>query len=147
MPDPHPDEFSLHPRLAEDAIVIGTLPLCLVLLVNDARFPWLILVPRRPGICEIFQLDPADQGALIRESSLVSAALAGAFAADKMNVAALGNQVSQLHVHHIVRHVGDPAWPGPVWGTGDPVPYRNSERAERIAACLRALPRMDPGAP
>ncbi len=116
-------EFQLHPRLAADTVDLGRLRLCRVLLMNDARFPWCILVPERPQVTEIHQLSDADQVTLIRESSFVAARMADAFGADKMNVAALGNIVPQLHLHHVARRQGDAAWPGPVWGSGAAVPY------------------------
>lgn len=119
----NPSAFAVHPRLAADTFDLGRLPLCRVLLMNDARFPWIILVPERPEVTEIHQLSDADQVTLIRESSLVAARMAEAFGADKMNVAALGNIVPQLHLHHVVRRRGDAAWPGPVWGSGAAVPY------------------------
>jgi len=106
----------LHPQLADDCIVLGKLDLCAVLLMPDANYPWLILVPQRQGISEIYQLSDADQQLLMRESSQLSRVLSTMFEADKMNVAALGNMVPQLHIHHIVRYKTDVAWPAPVWG-------------------------------
>ncbi|MGD8378180.1 MAG: HIT domain-containing protein [Gammaproteobacteria bacterium] len=117
------NEFILDPKLAADCVVLGDFPLCRLLLMNDANYPWFILVPRRPGVTEIHELSEPDRQQLMRESSLLSAFLARAWSADKMNVAALGNQVAQLHVHHIVRFHGDPAWPAPVWGRVPPKPY------------------------
>ncbi|HWP94769.1 MAG TPA: HIT domain-containing protein [Gammaproteobacteria bacterium] len=131
--------FTLHPRLAADTFPIGHLPLCDLLLMNEARYPWFILVPRRPGIREIHELDDADQVALIRESSLLARTLATLFAPDKLNIAALGNVVPQLHVHHIVRYVTDPAWPAPVWGKLPPQPYGGGEHQRIIARLTGAL--------
>ncbi|MGH8671229.1 MAG: HIT domain-containing protein [Burkholderiales bacterium] len=119
--------MELHPRLQADCIVLGAFPLCRVLLMNDANYPWFILVPQRENIVEIHQLSGADQVRLIRESAYLSRELARCFAADKMNVAALGNVVSQLHVHHIVRYRDDPAWPAPVWGKLPARPYVEGE--------------------
>ena len=125
--------FALDPRLARDTIVLGTFPLSLLLLMNDATYPWLILVPQRPASREIFQLDAADQLQLLRESSHLAEVLSGLFHPDKLNIAALGNVVPQLHLHHIVRYRYDPAWPAPVWGKGPPIFYE----PEQVAA-LRA---------
>ena len=126
--------FELHPKLKEDTIQIGRFPLCLLLLMNDSNFPWFILVPEREGIEEIFQLTQEDQTRLILESSQLSEHLAASFKPDKMNIAALGNMVPQLHLHHIVRYVDDLAWPGPVWGRFAPKPYSLQEiaRAKEI---------------
>ena len=132
--------FALHPRLAADTISAGDLPLCRVLLMNDAQYPWFILVPRRDNAREIYLLDEADQLGLWRESALLSRALMQAFAGHKLNVAALGNVVPQLHLHHVVRYPDDPAWPGPVWGRHPPRPYADAERAERLAKLRAALP-------
>ena len=108
--------FQLHQRLANDCVDLGSFALCRLLLMRDANYPWFILVPRRPEVTEIFQLSQKDQQQLLAESSYLGEFIMGYFNGDKLNVAALGNVVSQLHVHHIVRHHGDPAWPGPVWG-------------------------------
>lgn len=115
--------FELHPRLAEDGIGLGRLHLCRVLLMNESRYPWLILVPERPGVSEIHELSEADQTRLIRESSTLASHLKRVLAADKLNVAAIGNLVPQLHVHLVVRYRDDPAWPAPVWGRFSPAPY------------------------
>ena len=116
-------------QLTNDSIVLGDFPLSRLLLCNDAKYPWFILVPRREGVREIFELSEADQQQLLWESSYLSRKLNQGFNADKMNVAALGNQVPQLHLHHIVRYRNDPAWPGPVWGKVAMVPYTESELA------------------
>lgn len=131
--------FELHPRLQEDCVVIGGLPLCQVLLARDSRYPWLILVPRRPQVTEIYQLEDADILQLSRESALLARALAGRFNADKMNVAALGNLVPQLHIHHVVRYTDDPAWPAPIWGVGTAIPYAKSQLEERITVLKSML--------
>src|SRR5262245_27562488 len=96
--------FELHPRLAADTIVLGDFPLCRLLLMNDAQYPWFILVPRRAGAREIYQLDERDQQQLLKESAQLSRAVMDAFRGEKLNVAALGNLVPQLHVHHVVRY-------------------------------------------
>ena len=108
--------FSLDPRLQQDTLAVGDFPLCRLLLMNDAQFPWLILVPRRADVSEVFDLDAADQLALWQETTALATVLKDGFAADKMNVATLGNMVSQLHMHVIVRRREDAVWPAPVWG-------------------------------
>ena len=123
--------FELDGRLAADTFVLGSTSLSRVLLMNDARFPWLILVPERADVSEPFDLSEADQEQLWQESMRLGGAMKAHFAADKINVAALGNQVAQLHVHHIARFQVDAAWPGPVWGVGRAVPYE--------AAAVQAL--------
>lgn len=101
--------------------------------MNDAHWPWFILLPDRPDITEIYQLSVPDQQRLMAESSMVSRLLATAFRADKINIAALGNVVPQLHIHHIVRHRNDPAWPAPVWGSRPPLSYTDAARRAAIA--------------
>ena len=120
------EEFALDPLLAADTIVVGETPLNQVLLMNDARYPWLILVPWRCAVTEPFELSDADQVQLWRESMRLGEAMKAHFAADKLNIASLGNQVAQLHVHHIARFHADDAWPGPVWGVGNAVPYSDA---------------------
>jgi diadenosine tetraphosphate (Ap4A) HIT family hydrolase len=110
--------FTLDPRLAADTHEIGDLALCRALLMNDARYPWLILVPRRADLVEIADLDPADRAALIEEVARASEAVRKLHGVEKINVGALGNIVRQLHVHVVGRAAGDAAWPGPVWGAG-----------------------------
>jgi len=128
--------FELHTRLAADCIRVGRLPLNLLLLMNDARYPWFILVPQRSGITEIFQLPESDQSQLWRESACLARNLMQSFHADKINIGALGNMVPQLHIHHIARFTSDPAWPGPVWGHSEPLPYEKHSISERIGmAC------------
>jgi len=127
--------FTLHPRLAADCIEVGELELSHLLLLNDSRYPWCILVPRRPDLREIYQLSDSDQIQLTRESSRLSRFLSEAFDADKMNMGALGNLVPQLHIHHIARFVDDPAWPGPVWGVGEAIRYHDAA----LAAMLERL--------
>jgi diadenosine tetraphosphate (Ap4A) HIT family hydrolase len=110
--------FALDPRLAADTRPVASLPLCEVLLMDDARFAWLVLVPRRPGASEIADLDEADQATLWREVNRAAAALRAVAPCDKLNLGALGNIVRQLHVHVVARREGDAAWPGPAWGHG-----------------------------
>ena len=127
--------FALDPRLQQDTVPIGNFPLCRLLLSNDSNYPWFILVPRRADISELFQLDVADQQQLWKETTLLAELLKDAFDADKLNVATLGNVVSQLHMHVIVRKHGDAAWPAPVWGKQPAIPYD----ANQVAAVRERL--------
>ena len=129
----------LHPQLANDGIVIGDYPLSRLLMINDSNYPWFVLVPRREEVQEIFQLDKADRIQLLDESCLLAEAVKDAFSAHKLNVAALGNMVSQLHIHHIARYRDDPAWPAPVWGKHPAKPYQETERQERISRLKAVL--------
>jgi diadenosine tetraphosphate (Ap4A) HIT family hydrolase len=131
--------FALDPRLLADTHAIGELPLSDLLLMDDARFPWLILVPRIAGARELIDLDERDQQSLLGELSLVGRALETLLRPGKLNIAALGNVVPQLHVHVIARFVGDDAWPQPVWGRGERVAYAEGERVSRIAALRKAM--------
>jgi diadenosine tetraphosphate (Ap4A) HIT family hydrolase len=115
--------FVVDPQIDNDTYEIGRLDLSRVLLMNDARFPWLILVPERQGSAELIDLSTADQTQLWAEITQASTALKEVYAPDKLNVAALGNMVRQLHVHVIARFTSDAAWPKPVWGSGQPIPY------------------------
>jgi predicted alpha/beta hydrolase family esterase/diadenosine tetraphosphate (Ap4A) HIT family hydrolase len=119
--------FDLDPRLAADTLLLGQSDACLLLLMNERRYPWLILVPRRANVSELHELRESDRTRLQSESQLVCESLSRLFAPDKLNVAALGNVVRQLHVHHVVRTLGDPAWPGPVWGHSPRQPYAAEE--------------------
>ena len=119
--------FELHPQLQADTIPIKDLDICTVLLMNDSNYPWLILVPKRPNIREIFELSQAEQDTVNREISHVAKALNTHFKADKMNIGALGNMVPQLHIHIIARHKTDPTFPNPVWGNAIPIPYTETE--------------------
>jgi diadenosine tetraphosphate (Ap4A) HIT family hydrolase len=118
--------FTLDARLKADTIHVGSLALSRVLLMNDARFAWLILVPAREDLREIHDLDMPDRSLLIEEVAVVSRALESLYQPEKINVGALGNIVSQLHVHIVARQLGDAAWPGPVWGVGQAVPYEGN---------------------
>ncbi|MBE0484513.1 HIT domain-containing protein [Marinobacter sp.] len=130
--------FQLHERLTADTHKLGYSRLCEVCLMNDKTWPWIILVPAVPGIREIYELKHNQQVRLVEESSVLSRGMMELFSGDKMNVAALGNMVPQLHLHHIVRYQGDPAWPGPVWGKQAPVPYTDDQLAE-VSARLHPL--------
>lgn len=127
--------FALDSRLQGDTIAVGDFPLCRLLLMNDCTYPWLILVPRRPAIREIFELDETDRAQLLHESTLISQALYTVCRPDKLNIAALGNVVAQLHVHHVARYRTDPAWPAPIWGKAPAAPYT----AEAAQAFLQQL--------
>lgn len=130
--------FVLDSRLQQDTVPLGDFPLCRLLLMNDAHYPWFILVPRREEVSELFQLDADDQQALWQEATLLAETLKDTFAADKMNVATLGNLVSQLHMHVIVRRREDAAWPAPVWGKLPAQPY-SEEQVTAIKAKLRLV--------
>jgi diadenosine tetraphosphate (Ap4A) HIT family hydrolase len=132
--------FELDDRLARDAFVIGDWPLNRVLMMNDARWPWLILVPRREGLVELTDLEPADRTQLMDEAGRASRFLQNHVRADKINVGALGNIVRQLHLHVVARVVGDPAWPRPVWGQEDAMPYGDDAAQALIAAAREGLP-------
>jgi len=125
--------FELDYRLESDCINIGALPLCRILLMKDANYPWIILVPQRNDVSEIYELDPDDQEQLVWESSFVSERLIKTFYGDKMNIAALGNVVPQLHIHHVVRMQSDAAWPNPVWGAVPPKAYHSGDLETRVA--------------
>jgi diadenosine tetraphosphate (Ap4A) HIT family hydrolase len=119
--------FEIHPQLQQDCITLGKLELCHLLLMNDANFPWFILVPEREEVSEIFQLNEQDQQQLLEESSRLAKHISKVFDADKLNIAALGNMVPQLHIHHIVRFRTDVCWPRPVWGQQQARPYSPDE--------------------
>lgn len=130
--------FALDARLEQDTLVIGDFPLSRLLLSNDSTYPWFILVPRRDQISELFELDTGDQQQLWLETTALAELLKDLFDADKMNVATLGNVVSQLHMHVIVRKRDDAAWPGPVWGKHPAKPY-SAEQVAAIRARLRPV--------
>lgn len=132
-------KFSLHERLRADTIELTRWPLSLVLLMNARQWPWLVLVPRRADIREIYELPERDQHALTAEIVRASRSLMQLVQPHKINIAALGNVVPQLHVHVIARFTDDPAWPKPVWGTVPPEPYPDSELLQRVETFQRAL--------
>jgi diadenosine tetraphosphate (Ap4A) HIT family hydrolase len=131
--------FSLHPQFAADTHPVGDLALTRVLLANDANYPWLILVPRRPNVMELIDLAEREQMQLTGEIAQVSQALKAITECEKLNVAALGNVVAQLHVHVIGRKHSDKAWPRPVWGVAPPIEYDPKVRDGFLAALRRAL--------
>jgi diadenosine tetraphosphate (Ap4A) HIT family hydrolase len=131
--------FALDPRLAADSFLVGELELCCVLLMNDSRFPWLILVPARDGLSELHDLTAPERARLIEEVALAGETLKSMTGAKKINTGALGNIVAQLHVHVVARFEGDAAWPGPVWGVGKAKAYAPEPAEERLAALRAAL--------
>lgn len=131
--------FVLHERLAADTISLADWPLCQVLLMNDANFTWLILVPKQGGLRDFHDLDEADHLAAMAEIDRASRALQTVCQADKINVAALGNMVPQLHIHVIARHQSDSAWPGPVWGHTPPKAYDSDALAEITVRLTKAF--------
>ena len=128
--------FAMDARLEQGSVPLADLPLSVVRLVDDARFPWLLLIPRLAGIVDLIDIAPADRAVLIEEIAATSSALKEATGCTKLNVATLGNQVPQLHVHVIARFRGDAAWPDPVWGKGVRVPYAAPAR-EALVKSLR----------
>lgn len=132
-------QFSLHPQLAADCHPVGDLALSRVLLFDDRRYPWVLLVPRRGAIREIFELDAADRQTLLDESCRLAELMLALFGKGKLNIGALGNTVPQLHLHHVLRRPGDPAWPGPVWGHSPAVPHTTEERSQRLQALRNGL--------
>ncbi len=123
-------DFTLHPQLAADTIPIADLELCRLLLANDSNYPWTILVPRRNNIREAYKLSPGDQQLLLKESNALCDVLEALFTPEKLNIAALGNVVPQLHIHHVARFRTDKAWPAPIWGAADAVPYKAAKAQE-----------------
>ncbi|MDB2355904.1 HIT domain-containing protein [Pseudoalteromonas sp.] len=123
-------EFALAPELARDCIDVADWPLCKVLLMNDSQYPWFILVPRKAGLKESIDLSETEQIDLMQESAKLSRLLQDVFSPDKLNVAALGNMVPQLHIHHIARYKSDAAWPAPVWGKYPAKPYSDEQIAK-----------------
>jgi diadenosine tetraphosphate (Ap4A) HIT family hydrolase len=126
--------WSLDPQLAKDTIEIGDLPLVRTLLMNDANYPWLVLVPRCAGVVEMIDLDDEQQSVLMGEIALISRVLKDVTTCDKLNIAAIGNIVPQLHIHVVARRRDDAAWPRPVWGTAPPRAYQPADRDRFIAA-------------
>jgi len=119
--------FKLHPQLEKDCFILGEFRLCTLLLLNDANYPWFILVPNRDNISEMHQLSTADQQQFMAESTVLSHGLEHVFQPDKLNIAALGNIVPQLHIHHIARFSTDISWPAPVWGAAPAIIYQTNK--------------------
>jgi diadenosine tetraphosphate (Ap4A) HIT family hydrolase len=131
--------WTLHPQLARDTVDLGDLPLCRVLVIQDANYPWLLLVPRRPEVVEILDLDEVEQAQLMTETTRVARALREITKCDKLNIAALGNVVPQLHVHIIARRTTDAAWPRPVWGVVPPVNHDPEELKLFVSAIRKKI--------
>ena len=131
--------FEPDPRLARVTGPVGDLPLCRVLLMNDARWPWLVLVPRKAGLAELVDLDAAERAEALEEAVRAADWLKAHVKADKINLGALGSIVRQLHIHIVARRAGDPGWPGPVWGFGTAVPYGDEAFAATLAAARAGL--------
>lgn len=129
--------FELDPRLARDTVYVADWNLCRILLMDDAQFPWLVLVPRRPGLVELDELDETDRTRLMHEIQRAMKTLRSVVECDKLNVGALGNLVSQLHVHVVARRRDDAAWPGPVWGFGPAHHYMPEARDKLVKALYR----------
>jgi diadenosine tetraphosphate (Ap4A) HIT family hydrolase len=119
--------IKLHPQLEKDCFILGDFKLCSLLLLNDANYPWFILLPNREGISEIHQLPETEQQQLMTESMFFSRCLEQVFRPDKLNIASLGNMVPQLHIHHIARFKTDACWPAPVWGAANPIQYETEQ--------------------
>ncbi|MBV9558505.1 MAG: HIT domain-containing protein [Pseudolabrys sp.] len=134
-----PESFKLDAQLDRDTIAVGDLALSHVLLVEDSNYRWLILVPRRPAVTELIDLSAADRAVLMEEIAIVSRVLRDVAGCDKLNVAALGNVVAQLHVHIIARRKADPAWPKPVWGVVPARPYAPDTRAALLKSLREQL--------
>ena len=137
MDDPY--AFKLDPQLEQDTVLVADWHLCQVRLMNDSRYPWVILIPKVEDVSEIHQLADEQQQLMLGESVRLSKALEQLFAPDKLNVAALGNMVRQLHIHHIVRFEDDASFPRPVWGVGDAVPYEGEALNETVNGLQIAL--------
>ncbi|MEQ1754154.1 MAG: HIT family protein [Micropepsaceae bacterium] len=134
-----PISFDLDPRLANDTAWLRDWPLCKLLLMNDQRYSWIVLVPRRTGVTEPFDLKPADQTRLWHEVMHAAEILKAASPCRKVNIGALGNIVSQLHVHIVARNEGDFAWPGPVWGQGIALRFEPASLEARLEAFRNTL--------
>jgi diadenosine tetraphosphate (Ap4A) HIT family hydrolase len=132
-------EFELDQRLAAASSFVADWPLSRVILMNDARFPWLVLVPRRPGASEVFDLNEADRLTLSREYCRAAERLKKLTGCKKINICAIGNNVPQLHVHVIARNEDDPVWPSPVWSRGYAVPYEPAALDEFLARLVKGL--------
>lgn len=131
--------FTVHPSLAADTVPLGRFELCLLLMMNDSNYPWFLLVPERENIREIHELAAADRWRLSDESARLAQGLTALFKPDKLNIAALGNHVPQLHLHHIVRYTYDPAWPAPVWNKLTARPYDRATRIKIEVAVVSTL--------
>ncbi|AYD03270.1 HIT family protein [Neorhizobium sp. NCHU2750] len=131
--------FQLDARLARDTELVTSLGLCQLRMMKDSRWPWFMLVPQRNGVSELFDLTPLDQALLTFETNMVAAALKKTTSAEKINVAAIGNIVRQLHVHIVARFDGDPNWPGPIWGFGQAETYDEARKQSLIKSLMENL--------
>lgn len=131
--------FQLHPRLQQDCFTVGQFALSRILLMNDSHYPWCILVPQRPDIKEIYELSQADRQQLMDESCLLAKAMVDLYQPDKLNIAAIGNLVPQLHLHHVARYQTDIAWPGPIWGKFPVCAYTGQVAESQIARLRERL--------
>jgi diadenosine tetraphosphate (Ap4A) HIT family hydrolase len=136
---PNTPNFPIHSALLNSSVELAQLPLSTLLLVNDSQFPWLILVPRKADISEIYELEWEDQQQLMNESSLIAEMMMMLFEGDKMNIAAIGNICPQLHLHHVVRYKNDLCWPDPIWGKHSPVSYDDQQLQEITQKILDSL--------
>lgn len=134
--------FQLHQQLVEDSFILGEFELSYLLLINDTQFPWCVLVPKRANITEIYQLTEGEQAQFWAESGLLSQVLMEVFKGDKLNVAAIGNLVPQLHLHHVVRYKNDPCWPAPIWGKLPMKSYQVEKVAEIQQKLVEKLPNL-----
>lgn len=132
--------FQLHERLLADTVLVAEFTLSLVLLSKDANYPWIILVPKRHSIQEVYQLDIEDRQQLLHESCLVAETMTVLFRPDKLNIATIGNMVPQLHMHHVARFSNDGAWPRPVWGAQPAASYNKDKLASLVLELQTALP-------
>lgn len=133
------DNFKLHQQLAKDTITLGHYPLCRLLLAKDGNYPWLILVPQVDQITEFHQLSPVQQSQFLIESNEISKVLVDKLQADKINIAAIGNMVPQLHIHHVARYKTDPSWPKPIWGQLPAIERSEQDTARLIQVITSAL--------
>ena len=132
--------FKLHPRLIQDSIPVGEFELSNLLIHRDASYPWFILVPKKPDITEIYHLSNQERMQLIKESCLLAETMAKLFAPDKINIAALGNMVPQLHVHHVARYKNDASWPNPVWAAAPQTEYKKDNCSFELSQWPVLLP-------
>jgi len=132
-------KFVLNEKLAADSREVGDLQLCRVLLMNDARFPWLVLVPRYEGVRELFELPPRERNLLVEEVAHCAKRLLDVTGLAKINIGMLGNVVPQMHVHVVARSSADSAWPGPVWGFGRARAYAPAKRATFLRRIRKAI--------
>jgi len=133
------NKFQLHPRLQQDCFVVGNFALSQLLMMNDSQYPWFILVPQRNDISEIYQLNDCDRQQLLQESCLLAEKLIDIYQPDKLNIAAIGNLVPQLHLHHVARFKTDKAWPAPIWGKFAACAYPKQDEAAHISRLQQSL--------